>query len=599
MNHTTDCTREQVAQFTSAIFDADDIVEVRRLPSGASTWHLAGELADHVEAFRKDNRQNHIFFGANPRTARGQTKDIAYAQCLFADFDNNTTPSEALERIDQSGLPRPSVIINSVHGTHCYWRLPDRIDDLQQWTQHQKGIIQLLGSDRAIHDPPRLMRLPGFTNIKAPVAQCDLIECEPDRVYDLDALVVKLPEPQHRPEPSARKTLENKDFASTCDTLSRAVRYARKWPPAPVGERHHTTFRHAAQLVHDFGLSADAALPLLAAWNETNADPLPQTEVAKCLRDAGEYGGKPEHVKPKVGAPISPLPGWYTLPQIGDSEHYKSGLPAVTTGYSVLDAALSGGFRPCSTYILAARTGGAKSTLAANIARRAALSGVNTLLVKIEESASEILWRIHAACANVPLKRFLDGLRLTIAKERERLAEAWDILRNLPLRISDARPLGDILRLIGEHAQAGGQLVIVDQLSGLVIPDSKNAFESATTASNALRDAAVSDRLAILTVVQVNRLAAVTGRADKPRRLDCFDLRDSGHLENDSAGVLLIDRAKRIEKPGGRAEYELQLLVAKNRYGPITRDDDEPIILLWEPATMRIDEYGASLGGDE
>ena len=73
---------------------------------------------------------------------------------------------EARKRWRVVGMPEPTVVILSGHGVHAYWRLVEPMTNLAEWTAIQKRLIDLLGSDKSIHDPPRIMRLPGFLNVK-------------------------------------------------------------------------------------------------------------------------------------------------------------------------------------------------------------------------------------------------------------------------------------------------------------------------------------------------------------------------------------------------------------------------------------------------
>ena len=104
-----------------------------------------------------------VYCSANPRNRLGGTKseDVALARSIFADLEH-VSLEQAVERIEKSRLPKPTMTVNSGHGIHLYWRLVEPITDLAAWKTLQKRLIQLLGSDPAIHDPPRIMRLPGF-----------------------------------------------------------------------------------------------------------------------------------------------------------------------------------------------------------------------------------------------------------------------------------------------------------------------------------------------------------------------------------------------------------------------------------------------------
>jgi replicative DNA helicase len=263
---------------------------------------------------------------------------------------------------------------------------------------------------------------------------------------------------------------------------------------------------------------------------------------------------------------------------------YRAGLVPVTSGYTAIDEALKGGFRPESLYALAGRTGAAKTTLGLNIVRRSAMLGTCVLICKIEESKLETAWRIHAAAARVPLVTLLDGATKATSSQREQLAEGWELIQSLPIRISSSRDLAQIESTVHQHAERQGQLVVIDQLSQIAVPDATVGYPQVTEASNRLRALAVDTRLPIVVICQVNRAAAKQTDA----RLTCHDLRDSGAIENDCAGVLMISRAQ----PGvnGADPMTLEMLILKNRYGPATAASDSPLELHWYPAIQRIEE---------
>ena len=120
-----------------------------------------------------------IYFGVNPRKHVGGTtkEDVALARCIFADFDDKDDamirPGDGcgryefvLNRIIDAGLPEPSMVVSSGGGIHCYWRLDDPITDAETFKTAQKQLIRVLQSDNSINDFPRIMRIPGFWNVK-------------------------------------------------------------------------------------------------------------------------------------------------------------------------------------------------------------------------------------------------------------------------------------------------------------------------------------------------------------------------------------------------------------------------------------------------
>ena len=60
----------------------------------------------------------------------------------------------------------PDMSVFSGHGIHCYWHMKEPLNDLDRWRKIQSGLIRKLNSDKTIKNPERIMRMPGFMNIK-------------------------------------------------------------------------------------------------------------------------------------------------------------------------------------------------------------------------------------------------------------------------------------------------------------------------------------------------------------------------------------------------------------------------------------------------
>ena len=169
--------RNQLDQFQSLLFEPEDVVEIRCLGAGkpVKRWTLAKDLPELYSELHALNAQGYnIYFGANPRKGFGLSGDdnVLLARCLFCDFDH-IEPGDGcgmLEFIEMdifcAGLPQPTLAIQSGHGIHTYWRLDEPIEDMAQWTSIQEAMIKTLGSDPVIKNPERIMRLPGFLNVK-------------------------------------------------------------------------------------------------------------------------------------------------------------------------------------------------------------------------------------------------------------------------------------------------------------------------------------------------------------------------------------------------------------------------------------------------
>lgn len=199
---TIQVARCQLETYAQIVFDEQDIIEIRRLPNGRSSWHLARELSALAEALLQENvvGQN-LYVGINARKKPGgkSAADVLHCRCLVADFDG-VELEEALRRWHVAGLGEPSLAILSGHGAHLYMRLQDPIAP-EKFAELQKRLIARVNSDKSIHDPPRIMRLPGTWNMKRPMqpVPCHIVGDDPARRVELADLHVLLPAPVTAP----------------------------------------------------------------------------------------------------------------------------------------------------------------------------------------------------------------------------------------------------------------------------------------------------------------------------------------------------------------------------------------------------------------
>lgn len=244
----------QAQQLFDALFAGDDMVEIRLIPHAGTKlaaksqfFNSPGEAVyDWDWISEKSEIGYHVYFGVNPRTERsGKASSIKYARCLFADFDDADSIEDVRKRIE--GLPPHTAIVSSGNGFHVYWRLVSRENDMDRWTRYQKAIIAHCKSDKSIHDPPRIMRLPGTVNHKNG-SPCELVEITEHRIAEDIAQVFPDPPPSKAlwdsPE-GQQAMLENK-----CLPLSRAVMaWLNGEEPASEGHRHAMLVRAATEVV--------------------------------------------------------------------------------------------------------------------------------------------------------------------------------------------------------------------------------------------------------------------------------------------------------------------------------------------------------------
>lgn len=151
--------------------------------------------------------QLNIYVGVNPRRNYGDRKadGVTGARCFVVDFDDGATIETVLLILATAGLPKPSMIVSSGHGIHVYWFLKSLMEDMKLWTRYQKALIGRLGSDPIIHDPPRIIRLPGTANFKSdPVVPCEIL-ANTGHKYDPAEVIEPIHE-ETRPAPSGPVT---------------------------------------------------------------------------------------------------------------------------------------------------------------------------------------------------------------------------------------------------------------------------------------------------------------------------------------------------------------------------------------------------------
>jgi hypothetical protein len=176
-----------IIRYIDTIFEPDDIVEMRLLLKDRPTiqqWHFAKDLSKQFDQWQQLNEQGYnVYIGVNPRKAFNTSGDdnVLHGRFFFADFDN-IAPGDGCgiwefvsDLIYRAGLDTPDLAIFSGHGIHTYWKLPEPMNDLDRWKKIQAGLAEKLDSDKAIKNPERIMRLPGFKNVKKEPIDCFIL----------------------------------------------------------------------------------------------------------------------------------------------------------------------------------------------------------------------------------------------------------------------------------------------------------------------------------------------------------------------------------------------------------------------------------------
>lgn len=237
----------------------------------------------------------------------------------------------------------------------------------------------------------------------------------------------------------------------------------------------------------------------------------------------------------------------------------------VKSEYKYIDRVLGGGLLNSGFYLLAGRPGMGKTTLGLNIVRKVAKRGLPVLFVSLEMSKEQITQKLLALETGLSTQELVGKMD---AQTVDRVTEAATQIHGLPLTFN--RKPGATVSDIANMARAVKDLALicVDYV-GLIEPDNKQVkrYEGVSQVSRDLKQLALRLNIPILGLAQLNR--EVTGRTDK--RPVISDLRDSGGLEQDADGIILLHRPDYYDpeyKHDPVTPVILEATIAKNRHGP-------------------------------
>ena len=245
--------KTELQAFTGALFHLGDLVELREIESWDDgekrlTRHvgrdylLASKIAEAWPRLHQMNtRGANIYFGVNPRTRRGGTKQhVRVVRSIWMDLDG-VSYDEARARWKPHLPAEPTIIVGSGSGIHAYWefRRPFLIrtdTDLERFERMLRAIYRAVGAD-SVQDVCRVLRLPGFLNVKSlrnglPPVPCRLLECDPKRTYPFSTFSpwwerakeeVAVKTETTRTPPASTAALEHSDTKELVAELDRSV----------------------------------------------------------------------------------------------------------------------------------------------------------------------------------------------------------------------------------------------------------------------------------------------------------------------------------------------------------------------------------------
>jgi len=257
------------------LFDANfvDCFNVRKnLPMDRKFYDPASSVTSWSEII-EDNKSNHreTFFCPNPidGVAIGQggsrrvDENVLRFPSCFCDFDDGDLMFQELRLMDSI---EPSMTVQSGRGLHAYWFAEDELTK-EEWVRIQMGIIAKFGSDQAIKNPSRLMRLPFSWHCKTEDLKFVTIRSFNFRRYGKNALFAAFPY-----APPAVKKFQ---LSPNSDPMKPRDLHV---PPLEVlaeGYRHPTLIKECARMYAKLPQEkARDARELLKEWYSRSCAPL-------------------------------------------------------------------------------------------------------------------------------------------------------------------------------------------------------------------------------------------------------------------------------------------------------------------------------------
>lgn len=255
----------------------------------------------------------------------------------------------------------------------------------------------------------------------------------------------------------------------------------------------------------------------------------------------------------------------------------KDAVTGVGTGLKSFDR-MTAGFQKGDLILIAARPSQGKTALALNIAAHVVLNlkvPVATAIFSLEMSRNAIMTRLIASEARVNLMDARNGFfrrdRWTdLTNAASRLSEApLFIDDSAGLSILDVRSRARRLELELRSRGITLGLIMIDYLQLMRGPSRRveNRQQEVSEISRGLKHLARDMNIPVVALSQLNRRAEDKGRTDNKPQLS--DLRDSGSLEQDADVVALIYREGYYNRDDVSLERNAQLIIAKQRNGPV------------------------------
>jgi len=254
------------------------------------------QVFEELEKYNRTQVEN-IHHGVCPRFRRpkklGKNPDISHYPAVWIDEDFRDNEAgirknfaDMVELLKADGL-EPSVVVESGRGLHAYWLfdMPYPVADARPICAGIQKHFQL--SD-TINDPRRVLRLPGFLNLKEPKDPrwCRVVEGASWKRYSILQFKNYVAEPEKTQEEKEEEEREkNKPITYSHDPKIEQAKGGVSEGGGPHGGRHQSAVALAGHWCAKIGPVKKTVLYAMNEWNAKNSPPLPDDEILKIVED--------------------------------------------------------------------------------------------------------------------------------------------------------------------------------------------------------------------------------------------------------------------------------------------------------------------------
>ena len=265
------------------------------------------------------------------------------------------------------------------------------------------------------------------------------------------------------------------------------------------------------------------------------------------------------------------------LEKINEAARSKNPITGLPTGFKDLDELLTG-LHPSELILIAARPSMGKTALVLNILQNVVLDQDQcAAMFSLEMSNEMIMNRLLSQTSHVDAQRIRSGDLSDsdwdmLLESAEKIGRSKLIIDDTPgISVPEMRSKCRKIKL--EHDL---KLIVIDylQLMSASGRRSENRQQEITEISRGLKALAREMNVPVIALSQLSR--APDSRSDHRPMLS--DLRESGSIEQDADVVMFIYRDEYYNKEESKSKGITELIVAKQRNGPIDK-----VELVWLP----------------